>query len=281
MPTIVHTVKKGENLDKIAKSYGIANFNKIYSDLVNAKFRKTRPDPNKIEPGDKVIIPDYALTPSKRRDLKSLIQTVEARIKSLQALKADQIKTTAELVGEITGAQRGFKKTSSAVDAASTLISLLGSLGKITAIGMKNTGNVASEIAKSNKAVLDEVAGMRLTALSPALQSVAQSMGKSSKKAVVVVGITADSFFKMQSPSFWGKTLLKAKNEGMIKLLVAGKFGDSWSAWSKSVNWDPEKEFEAMKSAMQKQSSEIEKQLAVLIEDQKKLLASLKAVEGL
>jgi hypothetical protein len=81
------------------------------------------------------------------------------------------------MIGEINVAQRGFSKTSSAVDAASTLISLLSSLGKITALGLKNTGGVASELAKTNKAVLDEVASMRLTALSPALQSVAQTVG--------------------------------------------------------------------------------------------------------
>jgi hypothetical protein len=81
------------------------------------------------------------------------------------------------MTGEINVAQRGFSKTSSAVDAASTLISLLSSLGKITALGLKKTGGVASELAKTNKAVLDEVASMRLTALSPALQSVAQTVG--------------------------------------------------------------------------------------------------------
>jgi LysM repeat protein len=54
---VVHTVKKGETLGKIAKKYGAKDWKYIYNAPANAKFRKTRPDPNTIEPGDKIVIP--------------------------------------------------------------------------------------------------------------------------------------------------------------------------------------------------------------------------------
>ena len=54
---LVHTVKRGENLSKIAKKYKASNWKYIYEDPVNAKFRKERPNPNEIQPGDKIVIP--------------------------------------------------------------------------------------------------------------------------------------------------------------------------------------------------------------------------------
>ncbi|MBB94777.1 MAG: hypothetical protein CML68_09265 [Rhodobacteraceae bacterium] len=53
----VHTVKKGDTLSKIAKKYGIKSAKALYDDPANAKFRKLRPNPDLIEPGDKVTIP--------------------------------------------------------------------------------------------------------------------------------------------------------------------------------------------------------------------------------
>lgn len=54
----VHTVSQGECLSLIARNYGFDNWRTIYDDAANADFRRLRPNPNLIYPGDKVVIPD-------------------------------------------------------------------------------------------------------------------------------------------------------------------------------------------------------------------------------
>ncbi|MEO2013513.1 MAG: LysM peptidoglycan-binding domain-containing protein [Fuerstiella sp.] len=52
-----HTVKPGETLSLIARKHGWKNWQELYNHPDNAPFRKKRPDPNRIEPGDKITIP--------------------------------------------------------------------------------------------------------------------------------------------------------------------------------------------------------------------------------
>lgn len=60
MPTI-HTVKQGECLSSIAKKYGFADWRIIYNYPQNAEFKRKRPNPNLIYPGDQLFIPDKEL----------------------------------------------------------------------------------------------------------------------------------------------------------------------------------------------------------------------------
>jgi Putative peptidoglycan binding domain/LysM domain len=53
-----HTVCQGECLSSIAKKYGFVSYKAIYNHPLNDKFRKKRPDPNLIYPGDVIHIPD-------------------------------------------------------------------------------------------------------------------------------------------------------------------------------------------------------------------------------
>jgi N-acetylmuramoyl-L-alanine amidase len=57
MSTIQHTVRQGEYLSLIALDYGIAHWRDIYDHPDNAEFRRLRPDPNVIFPGDIVAVP--------------------------------------------------------------------------------------------------------------------------------------------------------------------------------------------------------------------------------
>lgn len=54
----VYPVKQGDTLYKIAKKYGFSDWRTIYNHADNAEFRKKRPNPNIIYPGDKIVIPD-------------------------------------------------------------------------------------------------------------------------------------------------------------------------------------------------------------------------------
>jgi len=53
-----HIVKSGDTLSGIAKKHGFSSWKDIYHAPENAAFRKKRPNPDKIFPGDVVVIPD-------------------------------------------------------------------------------------------------------------------------------------------------------------------------------------------------------------------------------
>jgi hypothetical protein len=52
-----YTVQKGDWLDKIARNHGFGSWRDLYHHPENAAFRAKRPDPNKIFPGDRLVIP--------------------------------------------------------------------------------------------------------------------------------------------------------------------------------------------------------------------------------
>lgn len=56
-----HIVKSGESLARIARHYGFRDWRLLYDHPDNADFRKKRPDPDVIFPGDIVVIPDKEL----------------------------------------------------------------------------------------------------------------------------------------------------------------------------------------------------------------------------
>ena len=53
-----HVVSQGECLSSIATKYKFNDWHLVYDDPANADFRKKRPNPNVIFPGDQIVIPD-------------------------------------------------------------------------------------------------------------------------------------------------------------------------------------------------------------------------------
>jgi hypothetical protein len=54
----IYTVKQGDCLSSLADKFGFANYRTIYDHPNNAAFRKKRPVPNILYPGDRLYIPD-------------------------------------------------------------------------------------------------------------------------------------------------------------------------------------------------------------------------------
>lgn len=57
----IHIVEQGECLSSIAGKYGFQNYRAIYEHADNADFRRRRPNPNLIYPGDELVIPEAPL----------------------------------------------------------------------------------------------------------------------------------------------------------------------------------------------------------------------------
>jgi len=54
----IYIVKPGDCLTKIAAAYGFGDYKTIYDHPANAAFKKKRPNPHVIQPGDKLFIPE-------------------------------------------------------------------------------------------------------------------------------------------------------------------------------------------------------------------------------
>src|SRR5579862_4427830 len=53
-----HVVRQGECLSLIAARYGFADWRTLYDHPQNAALKRKRPNPNVLEPGDVVAIPE-------------------------------------------------------------------------------------------------------------------------------------------------------------------------------------------------------------------------------
>lgn len=59
-----YTVQPGDTLSGIARDHGFASWREIYDHEDNADFRRRRPDPNRISPGDVLMLPDRESAPT-------------------------------------------------------------------------------------------------------------------------------------------------------------------------------------------------------------------------
>jgi hypothetical protein len=58
-----YTVVSGDTLTAIARKHGFSDWRTIYNDPSNAPFRAKRPNPDRIFPGDEIVIPDSGGAP--------------------------------------------------------------------------------------------------------------------------------------------------------------------------------------------------------------------------
>jgi N-acetylmuramoyl-L-alanine amidase len=56
----MYTVAQGDCLATIAHTFGFADWRTIYNHASNAEFRRLRPNPNTLNPGDQIFIPETA-----------------------------------------------------------------------------------------------------------------------------------------------------------------------------------------------------------------------------
>jgi Putative peptidoglycan binding domain len=76
-----HTVKQGEYLSSIALDFGFSHWQTIYNHPQNADFKKKRPNPDILFPGDQVFIPDK----EEKKESCSTDQKHEFQLKGLKA----------------------------------------------------------------------------------------------------------------------------------------------------------------------------------------------------
>lgn len=87
---MLYTVLQGDCLSSIAKKHGFADWRVIYDHPNNSEFKKKRPDPNLIYPGDVLFIPDkepkeLPASTGKSTAFKVKVSVTRLRLKVLDA----------------------------------------------------------------------------------------------------------------------------------------------------------------------------------------------------
>ena len=276
-----HKVVKKETLTGIAKKYGHKDWKKIWEAPDNKALAKKRKAPEKIEPGDILIIPlsakqqqendkeFLALNEARNAELALCdamageIARLEKRIKVLDELIKGQVEWTKGIVADLNKNLAGMKKWGSGVDAVAMLTQMGVSLGKLASTGAAASKASGEALKKLNDEALKQATGIATGPLKGEAMKAAGKLKKQDSTALAVVGILADSWNKMTSPSFWANTYVEMTENG--------------KSWSDAVTSDIGSSIkERIKSVVANSAAQIKKLQAA----QKAATAELAEIKG-
>ena len=115
----IYTVEQGDYLQKIASSHGFNDYKEIYKHPENSEFRKKRPDPNIIFPGDEIYIPENSECRQYKSNQSYVIKVKKKSFLFKMQLKASLNKILSIVKYEIStdgGAQNTYAKQYSSAD---------------------------------------------------------------------------------------------------------------------------------------------------------------------
>ena len=128
-----HTVDQGEYLANIAKAHEFRDWRTIYDHPQNAAFRKKRPNPNVIFPGDVLYIPDKnKKTVSKPTGAKHVFLVKRAQLKLKMILKDHKGKALSGLAYTLEIGGKTYRDKTDAQGAVEQSIPIDSSEGQLT-----------------------------------------------------------------------------------------------------------------------------------------------------
>lgn len=228
-----HKVKKGETLIKIAKKWKHKKWQTIWDAPENAKVRKKRADPEKIEAGDILFVP-YTLQEQKaileaKLALLSLADGERALAESMLAQagatsKAAKLalkrhknvdKEFKDIIAMLKKCAKDTKKMKDGVDIAWALANLGRDLGKMAKLSKQSSTATGDALAKINKEARDQA----VSTMTGPVEGQAKKAGtdyllnekNNISKLGLIVGTIAEAEEKMRSPAFWFDTFVKLK----------------------------------------------------------------------
>ena len=193
-----YKVKRGDNIETIAKQYGFNSWKLIYFANCNTTLRLKRHNPNNIKEGDELFIPDNPVEAAQKK-LKHLIQIKSQYISMMEQIVADwnkEYSRTKNFIGN--------------VDLTAKVALILVDLGSIIKDGVKTMGMSGAELVKAN----EELAKSAIKFAYNPVKDVALEKAKEETKAldfkpndgvIMALGKKTISFilFDWNTPSFW------------------------------------------------------------------------------
>lgn len=137
-----YTVRSGDSLSRIAKKHKLSSWIALYAAPCNKSFRNKRKDPNRIQPGDKILIPPDPLNAALRR---------------LAALEKLRGETVAMFKKQECVLDKDFNKIikmGKTIDTIVMVSSILVNLGVLAKHGIKAASLTGKELAAANAAIV-------------------------------------------------------------------------------------------------------------------------------
>lgn len=123
-PYVIH---QGDTLASIARQFAFSNWKEIYYHPANSAFRARRPDPNRLQAGELIMVP-----PSPQM----VHQVLQQRLNSLMRLRLDNDILDQHIESDMDANLRQYVTTAGMADAAAEAGTLLVSLGSLAYKGM-------------------------------------------------------------------------------------------------------------------------------------------------
>jgi hypothetical protein len=211
----LYIVKRGDNLDSIAKKNGYSNWKEIYYSRHNENLRKLRTNPNLIYPGDNIYLPP---------DIKSIVESLRSEIKMYEKVLSSIDSQTDDIVNELKDNFSQLEKDTKVQRTSAEILLFAKSLAfglKGVINKMKNkAGDAITEIHKLNKE-LDKV--LYKEPLKEKL--VSESLDYYSNQAPSeddlffepVLKDTIDYYYSLTDPVWWSAVMTEINEKGLNK----------------------------------------------------------------
>jgi hypothetical protein len=217
-----YIVRHGDNLSGIAQQRGYRDWSVIYNSRCNDALRRQRPNPNLIQPGDRVMLPP-------RPDQIRL--ALQSRLANLQRLEMESTAMFDGLVRELDGHFKAAEQKGQMVDVAADVINILKSLTSMTIKGFQGLSKSGAELAQINKELAKEAIDMPKDFLGEkvAMQTYANMVSGPQADAMrehtwwAMGGVAVQAWLDINSPSYWASTWVNWKSGMPLSQAVSTK----------------------------------------------------------
>lgn len=266
-----HKVAKNEDIKSIAKKYGFKDWKEIWKHPGNKALASKSKDAPNLQPGDILTVP--ALNEKERAEHREKVRTLGMAItvengvmaKFIQRAKvsndladicekqaASAVANIEKMKKELQASASSAKNWSNGVDMAAAVIGVIKGLSDIAQKSAKYSATYAEkgaeEAMKIYKSLRSDAFGF---AYGPATNTAYQAVGKELTNdgeistTKLFIGETINSWGKMTSPSFWGKTFIALRD---------GK------NWSEAATYDYQAEVKLQIAKLEKEANRLSKE---------------------
>jgi hypothetical protein len=217
-----YLVKPGDSLARIAAQRGYPDWRVVWNAPSNGTLRRARPDPNRLLPGDVVMLPP------RPADIRTAL---EHRLVQLERIRRDAETLFAGLGKELDGQLKAVEQTATNVDTAKDVFDILHGLSKMAYKGWKSLSLAGEELEKANRELAKDALDMPKEQLGNVAMKTYTDMARD-PQTVEAVGSSVwlfgaaviQSWLDINSPSFWANTIAQLQ---------------SGSSWSTAVTTTP------------------------------------------
>jgi hypothetical protein len=203
-------VKPGDSLTRIAAQRGYPDWRVIWNAPSNTTLRRARPGPNRLFPGDVVMLPP------RPADIRTAL---EHRLVQLERIRRETETLFAGLGQELDDQLRTVEQTGSTVDTAKDVIDILQGLSKMAYKGWKSLSLASEELDKANRELAKDALDMPKEQFGTVAMKTYTDMARDSQtveavgSAVWLFGAAIiQSWLDINSPSFWANTVTQLRN---------------------------------------------------------------------